>query len=178
MTRDEINIYLMALNEELKARNVTGEVYLIGGAVMCVTLGARASTKDVDAIFEPKAIIAESIAKVAAKYNVSQNWLNDAAKGYLSEDAKFDIYLELTNLKIFTATPEYILAMKCMSMRLAESEDISDVEFLIKHLNIANLDEAISIVEKYYPANRIPPKTVFALEELFEKISPEKNNNA
>lgn len=174
MTKDEINKYLMALNEELKNLNIIGEIYLIGGAVMCVALNARVSTKDVDAIFEPKSIIAKLADKIAEEYDLNRNWLNDAAKGYLSTEAAFDIYLELSNLKIFTAAPEYILAMKCMSMRLGESEDISDIKFLIRYLNINEINKVILILEKYYPNKQIPPRTIYALEEIFEDIYPKR----
>ena len=44
---------LVELNTELAARNERGELYLVGGTVMCLAFDARASTRDVDAYSLP-----------------------------------------------------------------------------------------------------------------------------
>ena len=49
LSRADILRLLHALNDELKAANVKGQVNLAGGAVMCLAFGARPSTRDVDA---------------------------------------------------------------------------------------------------------------------------------
>ena len=144
-----------------------GEVYLLGGAVMCLAFKARPSTKDVDAYFVPAIEVREAAARVAADAGVTTDWLNDAAKGFLSEHGTFDPYLDLPNLKLFTATAEYLLAMKCLSMRLgAESQDESDVRFLLRYLNIKTQDDALAIIHAFYPPARFPQKTLYVLEDL------------
>jgi hypothetical protein len=55
-----------------------------------------------------------------------------------------------------------------MSLRLGESTDEDDILFLIKKLRLSSPLQVFKIVEKYYPRNQIPPKTQFAIEELFE----------
>jgi hypothetical protein len=109
-----------ALDKELESVGAEAEVYLVGGAVMCLALDARPSTKDVDAYFKPTGIVRAAAARVAERESVPRDWLNDAVKGYLSPRGDFDSFLALTHLRVFVARPEYLLAMKCASMRLGE----------------------------------------------------------
>src|SRR5688572_32616472 len=67
-------------------------------------------------------------------------WLNDAVKGYLSPRGDFDPYLELPHLRVFTARPKYLLAMKSASMRLgAEFHDLRSEEHTSELQSQSNL---------------------------------------
>lgn len=161
---------LELLNTKLSIDDVRGELYLMGGAVMCLAFNARPSTRDVDGYFKPKKAIGDAAREIAAEEGLNTDWLNDAVKGFLNSTPSFDSYLELSHLKIFTATPEYLLAMKCLAMRLgAEFEDENDVRFLLRYLNIQTYDQAIETIQKFYPIDRFPQKTLYALEELVPK---------
>src|SRR5690606_23768854 len=78
-----------------------GDAAASGGAVMCLALAAC----DVDALFRPAGVIRQAAALVAARAGVSEFWLNDAVKGFLSPRGDFDPYLELPNLRVFVASP-------------------------------------------------------------------------
>jgi hypothetical protein len=71
--------------------------------------------------------------------------------------------------------PEYLLAMKCMAARLGsttgEASDVPDILFLIRHLRLGSAAAVLEIVGQYYPANRIPVKTQYLVEGLFEEGS-------
>ncbi len=167
LTKPDILRLFRLLNSELGSRDVLGELYLVGGAVMCLALDARDSTHDVDAFFRPTRIVREAAARVAARAAVSENWLNDAVKGYLSPRGHFDLYLELSNLRVYVAQPRYLLAMKCASMRLGEEfHDLDDIRYLLRHLDVSSAEEALAIVTSYFDEARLHPKTRLALEEL------------
>ena len=94
-------------------------------------------------------------------------------KGFLSEKAKFSSFLELSHLKIYTAEPSYIFAMKCLAMRLGEEfHDLDDVRFLLRWLNVESYKEACEIMTQYYPLKRFPQKTLYALQELLPQTQP------
>ena len=167
LTRADIHRLFDLLDAELAAEGIEGEIYLVGGAVMCLAFDARPSTRDVDALFRPAPEIRRAAARVAARAGVSDHWLNDAVKGYLSPHGDFDSYLELPHLRVFVARPEYLLAMKCASMRLGEEfHDLDDVRYLLRYLNVDNVDDALAIVTHYVPERQLPPKSRLALEEL------------
>ena len=76
-------------------------------------------------------------------------------------------------LRIHLPTAEYLFAMKCMATRpegVEGSHDISDIEALADEANIADAADALSLVEAFYPAARIPPKVRFGLEEIMERV--------
>jgi len=154
-----------ALNAELAKRGVKGEIGLCGGAVMCLVFKARASTKDVDAVFRPTREIREASRTVAGPMGVSEDWLNDAAKGYFLTPPPARNVLELSHLRVWAPQAEYMLAMKAVSARF-DSHDLDDVRFLLSHLGIETVEQACRIIEEYYPRKAILPKTQYLLEEL------------
>lgn len=170
LTRGDIRRLLEMLNDDLRRSGIQAEVFLVGGAVMCLAYGARESTQDVDALFRPAALVREAAARVAARANLDPHWLNDAVKGYVSERADFAPFLELDHLRVMVAQPEYLLAMKCLAMRIgAEFHDEADVRYLLRHLDIDSYERAVAVITKYYPRERFPQKTLYALEEILAR---------
>lgn len=167
LTKADITRLFERLDQELAATGTKGELYLVGGAVMCLVFEARESTKDLDAFFKPAPVVRQAAARMAADLGLDDDWLNDAVKGYLSSNADFNDYLELPNLKVLTASAAYLLAMKCLAMRLGEEfQDEQDVRFLLRYLNITRYEAAVEVVARYYPIERVPQKTLYALEEI------------
>lgn len=169
LTRTDILRLFDLLNADLAARGATGELYLVGGAVMCLAFGARDATKDVDALFRPTRIIRQAAARVAATAGVDPAWLNDAVKGYLGPRGEFDPFRDLSHLKVFVAHPNYLLAMKCAALRLGEEfHDLDDVRYLLRYLDVRSAAAAVEIVLRYFDETQLLPRTRLILESLFE----------
>jgi hypothetical protein len=167
LTRSDIQRLFQLLNEELRTSGTESELFIVGGAVMCLAYSSRPSTQDVDAVFRPPSQVREAAARVAVRARVNPNWLNDGVKGFMSAKADFAPFLELDHLRVMVAQPEYLLAMKCLAMRIGEEfHDEADVRYLLRHLEIRTYDEALAVVGKYYPIERFPRKTLYALEEF------------
>jgi Nucleotidyltransferase of unknown function (DUF6036) len=170
LTERDIRRLFGLLNEELRRAGTEGELFLVGGAVMCLAYAARPSTQDVDAVFRPARQVREAAARVAVQAGVQPDWLNDGVKGFLSERGEFRAFLELDHLRVMVAQPEYLLAMKCLALRIgAESHDEDDVRYLLRHLDIGTYDRAIAVITRFYPLERFPQKTLYALGELLPK---------
>ena len=164
-----IHSLLKAINDELAAESVRGEVYLAGGAVMCLVFRAREATKDIDALFLPAAPIRNAAARIGVREGLPDGWLNDAVKGFFSESGRFEVYEEMSHLKIHSPHPEYLLAMKCLAMRLGEDfKDREDVATLVRTLGYTRLNQAEQALGKYYPLDRYPMRSRYILEELLE----------
>lgn len=158
------------LNEDLAGTKTEGELYLVGGAVMCLAYAARPSTQDVDGFFRPAGEVRAAAARVALRAGLPADWLNDAVKGYLSKQGNFRAWLELSNLRVMIAQPEYLLAMKCLAFRIgAEFHDEGDIRYLLRHLDIQTYEQALELITHYYPLDRFPQKTLYALGELLPK---------
>jgi hypothetical protein len=170
LTEWDIRRLFGLLNDELRRADTEGELFLVGGAVMCLAYAARPSTQDVDALFRPARQVREAAARVAVQAGVRPDWLNDGVKGFLSERGEFRAFLELDHLRVMVAQPEYLLSMKCLALRIgAESHDEDDVRYLLRHLDIGNYQQAIAMITRFYPLERFPQKTLYALGELLPK---------
>ena len=160
LSGDRIRELFAALDQELAKRSVVGEVGLLGGAVMCLVFRARESTRDVDAVFAPTREIRDAARSVARTYDVPDDWLNDAAKGFVVSSPPRIQVLDLPNLRVWAPTAEYMLAMKCVSARF-DTHDAGDVAFLIRHLGLVAPEQVFERIARYYPHERVPPRSPF-----------------
>jgi hypothetical protein len=172
LSKENILKYLEELSEEIGKEGLKGEILVFGGAAMILAFNARPSTKDVDAIFQPKSKIYELSKKIAERHRLPENWLNDSVKGFIRSDLfDYKLFIRFENLSVYIPEPEYLLAMKSISMRIGvESSDINDIKYLIKHLKLKKTDDIFSIIKKYYPQDQIPQKTYYAMEEILQEI--------
>jgi hypothetical protein len=165
-SRAEILEALQALGDELSRQGVRGQIFVVGGAAMALAYSTRRVTKDIDAVFEPKSAIYEAAAKVAEAHGLPEDWLNDAAKGFMpGTDEHPRPVPDIQGIEITTASPQYLLAMKLMAMRFGEDDE--DIEVLVRECGLHSAQEALELLKHMYPAREPLPKTRFFLEELF-----------
>jgi hypothetical protein len=169
-TEARIRTALEALGDELISQGVRGQIFIVGGAAMALAYSTRRVTKDIDAVFEPKSAIYTAAAKVAEDLGLPEDWLNDAAKGFMpgtDEDSR--PVPDIRGIEVTTASPSYLLAMKLMAMRFGEDDE--DIEILLRECDLHSAEEALDLLEQMYPLQEPPPKTRFFLEELFNRAS-------
>jgi hypothetical protein len=171
MNKSEIVTAFERLNAELSTKGIRGEIGVVGGAAMVLGFNARSATKDVDAIFVPSENIREAAKKVAHELSLPDDWINDAVKGFLPGEPKEKrVLFGGDSLTVWVPEAEYLLAMKGISARF-DTSDAADLKTLIKHLGTKTAEEALDIIQSYYPKRAIPAKTQFFIEELFGSMS-------
>ena len=154
------------LNGELAARQVHAELFLVGGAVMCLVHQARPATKDVDGWFTEPRSVREAAKAVAKELDLPEDWLNDAAKGFVPPNAGYETWREMSNLTISTTNIRTLLAMKCAAART--DADVDDIRTLTTRLGIRTTSDVLAVVTEYFSEERLPVRTRLLLEEMFD----------
>ena len=158
----------------------TVEIAVYGGSALMLSYDWRASTKDVDGVYEEDRETVRSLAAaVAIERGWPETWLNDGVKGFLSArdgDPGMKVLSQefpsalAPGLRIFIPRPEYLFAMKCRAMRLggaAENRDIEDIVQLANEIGVTTAEDALDLVASFYPNAQLQPKVQFGLEEIF-----------
>ena len=162
---------LRALGAELTRRGVRGQVYVVGGAAMTLAYSSRRVTRDIDAVFEPKAIIYDAAALVAAELQLPDDWLNDGAKAFVpGSDPDARPLPEVEGIEIAVASARFLLAMKLMAMRFGEDEE--DIVLLMREVGVQSAGQALALLERLYPFREPPLKTRLYLDEIFSPSPP------
>ena len=166
MQKPEILDLLRLLADRLEKRGLRGEMYVVGGAAIALTFDERRSTRDIDAVFEPKSAIYDAAAAIAAERGLDEGWLNDAVKGFLTgpDDEAIPV-LDLPGLSVATASARIILAMKVLAHR--PGEDDGDVLLLAGQLGLTTAAEVLTVATDVY-GDRLDPAARFFVEELFQ----------
>ncbi|HMS25496.1 MAG TPA: DUF6036 family nucleotidyltransferase [Acidimicrobiia bacterium] len=171
LTKQLILTLFKELNVELEKLDTRADLFVIGGTAMVVAYDARPATKDIDGIWQPTEPIRELIKKISKKYDIEQDWLNDAAKGFIShiKDENPVVIFDGTFLSVSAPSPQYLLATKILSSR--PDRDEPDIELLIRLCEFTTVDECLDVVEKYFPNRPIVARSQFTVEEILASMS-------
>lgn len=167
MNKEDIEKYLRMLGDELQKKHVTGEILLVGGAVMLLEVGNREITKDIDAYFDQKyaAAIREAVIVIAKREGLISGWLNDAVKGFFSTQPPNRKWVEYPGLRVYIPSLDYLLVMKVVAGR---PQDVEDAKALIKKLHISNAQEVFALIAKYTKKEKLEVRVQYIVEDLFE----------
>lgn len=165
MNREEIVEALTAVGRVWHRRGLEGEMYIVGGAAIALALDARRSTRDIDAVFEPKSAIYEAADEVAPALDLPPGWLNDAVKGFLAgTDPAAAPVLEVPGLRCLAASPRMLIALKVLAHRIGEDDD--DVRLLARELGLDTAQDVLVLAEEVF-GDRLDAAARFFVKELF-----------
>lgn len=167
LSGDDVLGLLRELGQRLDARGVRGDLFLVGGAAMAVAYGRDRLTRDIDAVFEPKTVIYEVAADLAASHGLPSDWLNDAVEGFLTTaDPNATTLLDEPGLRVLVASPRFLFTLKAIAARV--DRDANDLLLLYRLCGFASVDQALDHVTQTAPAAALRPRTEFLLRELLD----------
>jgi hypothetical protein len=167
LDRDSIIALLTDLGSALAVKGERADMFIVGGAAIALAYSTRRTTRDLDAVFEPKQVVYAAAREVARAHGLADDWLNDAVKGLLpGADPNATTLFEQPGISVRVASPHYLFAIKAAAARI--ERDAEDLQFLYQLCGFQTVDEALDLVTQYYPPHLLTPKTELLLRELFD----------
>ncbi|HEY6436718.1 MAG TPA: hypothetical protein VIY47_09010, partial [Ignavibacteriaceae bacterium] len=129
---------------------------------------------DVDAIWrggDSKAFV-DAVKEAGTTHNLPEDWLNDGVSMFTAGHEKFLMAraypsAEEQHLRVFAASPEYILAMKILSMRdpwNSFQDDRPDIEELLVEMKLQDCSKILELVHSFYP-EELPSRNITILKK-------------
>jgi hypothetical protein len=176
MDKLELERALMRLGQLLRERRVAGEVAVFGGAAIVLGFDFRNATQDVDAmITQGHGQVVKAQQEVGDELGLPPNWLNEQGTSYLSKQSDFALFKTYPSegqfgLRVLTATPQYLLAMKLLSFR-SHGHDLQDIVELARRLSCMTAEDLLQMVKHYYPDEHILPEKELEIRSIARQIS-------
>ncbi len=177
LTSKDIEAGLRYIGRKARANGEIIELAIYGGSAVVLAFRFRRATEDVDVVVSgsPKSL-RRYAREVAAERGWDETWMNDAVKGFVSAHAAgglrpFRSYPDEAEpgLRVMVPTAEYLLAMKCMAMRIDAADrthDLEDIQRLMAETGRYDAASVLQIVERFYPASLITPRIAFGIEQI------------
>jgi hypothetical protein len=167
------------------------DVAVYGGSCLMLVSNFRIATADVDAVAATDQGFLDSAAQtIAARRGWPRDWLNDGVRTYLSpavegfaQHTLFRTYPseQTPGLRLFVPTPEYMLAMKLMALRIEPGSDRNDLEDILNLMQVTGLIEKSDIVEfaaRFYPEARTSGRLMLSVDHLWNEYSRRRQRPA
>jgi predicted nucleotidyltransferase len=174
LDRARIQDLFRRLAERLERRGVVGDIYVIGGAAMALAYDARRATRDIDAVFLPHGIVLEEAQALAAELGLPPWWLNEQASAYVAPggDPEAPRSFDSPGLRVTTASPEHLLAMKAIAAR---RRDVDDLRLLAGTLCVTSAEQVIEVCRRVFPDETLPDRACLVLEDVFAETQAADN---
>lgn len=178
LDRERIREAFARLGGHLRAAGKFLEIAVYGGSAIAVRFSWRGATEDVDAVVREgfdERDLAGPVAAVAREMELDADWLNNAVGAFTpldENDAWFEVAGEYPDasapgLRVLTASPRYLLAMKLAALANPErwGRDMSDATGLAREIGVTNPDELAAL---YRAIHAEPPPAI--VRETFASV--------
>jgi hypothetical protein len=172
----DIRELLQEIGLEFVRLGQTGEIAIYGGAALLLNFASRPATRDIDfvAMRGDSGAISDIADIVGQRHGLASGWFNDAVKMFVSDEPDHLHFGDFpiggpAGLRVFIASPQYILAMKMGAMRSSlETSDMLDVWNLMDETSVVTLEECEAFFRRFYPGEEISQRNKEILLDLVE----------
>lgn len=171
-----IQALLVDLGDRLGRRGIAADMYVVGGAAIALAYDTRRVTRDVHAVYVPKAEVYSEAVSVAAAHpdlGLPPGWLNDAVKGFLpsGSDSRAVSRQMGSGLTLQVASAEHLLALKVSAARV--NRDGDDIKLLVGVLGLRSIDAVLDLTVAVLGERRLTAKVALMVTELLQDTLPE-----
>ncbi len=173
LDRKKLHALFDELSDELRLQRARAQIYIVGGAAMSLAFSRERTTQDVDARIDAgHGRLTEAVRKVGRRHGLGDSWLNEQATWAIprSADSLARTLYESQYLSVSGASARHLLAMKLLSARGTDREDIAA---LSKHLGLKGPEDAIRIYRELFPEEKVKPRARDLLTVVFRNRSVE-----
>jgi hypothetical protein len=165
------------------------DLVVYGGSALMLVSNFRESSWDIDAVARSEQDFVDRAAKIiAAQRGWSRDWLNDGVRTYLSpladEDASHELFATYPNesspgLRVYVPTPQYMLAMKLMALRIEAvgGKDFDDILNLMRVVGITSPEQIVDLAAQFYPEAKISGKLRLALDDIWKAYQAKRKRS-
>lgn len=174
MDRKKLLFYFAKADEILADMGESLDLYISGGANMCLYLNSRDSTRDIDTLPSDERLLLELAVKMQSLFNLPNGWLNPSGTLFITDNMVDEAILGLSfnNLKVYFLSHQAMLVLKVLAARKEKGKyDLQDAAVLINKLDISTVDEIEDLINKYKPEWNNAFVLAFAKEALSIKES-------
>ena len=145
------------------------QIVVVGGAAVALQWNRRRTTYDIDVVAEGiPAVFWDVVESVGQDEGLDEGWLNAAARIKAPTGptpGEFSLVYLGSNLRVYGASPHYVLAMKLLSGRGIDRED---TPILMEAAQPRSREELYELVERAYPTAQIPASTGYIIDEVWD----------
>jgi hypothetical protein len=120
LSKEDVESALTRLGELALAKGQSVELLILGGTLMVIHFQTRASTRDVDVVIlspSDTAPVREFARQVALEHGWPENWLNDAAKGFMVGISRGPVVFAAPGISARRPAIEQLLSLKLCAWR-------------------------------------------------------------
>ena len=181
LTAQDLHDAFMELGTRARREDKVIDLAIYDGSALMLASNFRVATQDVDAVADDdQGTVTRLAEEVARARNWPRDWLNDGVRTYLSPQvdglrehhALFRTYPseQAPGLRVFVPTPEYMLAMKLLAMRLDPTGDKSDLADILNLLDVVGLHTPADVIDfaaSFYPEARLSGRLRLGIQALW-----------
>ncbi len=182
LTRADLLEALQELIRELRARNVSGEIRIVGGAALSLSYFERDVTQDIDLMNVrggDNEAVAEAARSVASRLDLNDNWLNfevtqSDALPTLGREVEWHTIFSSAQITIQVASAQALLAMKLRANR--PGRDVNDIRALLALVGITDVASAETLYESFiretsYPIEQSKYSTISSPRSTHQRLA-------